>query len=75
MAYTDDLSDRDSRVAALVAAAEIYHLDAVEGQDIVDQQVDLIRQYWDDVCDAAHLTRAERNSLLALQFLNAHAFS
>lgn len=75
MAYTDDLADRDSRVAALVTAAGIYHLDAVEGQEIVDQQVDVIRQNWDDVCDAAHLARAERSSLLPLQFLNPHAFT
>ena len=74
MAYTDELGDRDSRVGLLVDAAGIYHLDRHEAVAIVDAQVTVIREQWDEVGDIARLTAADRNSLLGLQFLNPHAF-
>ena len=75
MAFTDDLGDRDARIAALVAAAGIYHLDAAAAHDIIDHQIEVIRRDWDEVCDIANLPAAERNSLMGLQFLNEHAFT
>ena len=66
---------RDSRIVALVDAAPIYHLDRSEGQDIADHQVDVIRGNWDDVCETAGLTHAQRDSLMGCPNLNPYAFS
>ena len=65
---------RDSRIAALVSAARIYHLTNAEGQDIADHQVEAIRASWDEVCDDARLTTAQRETLLGGPILNAFAF-
>ena len=64
----------ESRIAALVEAAPTYHLTSEEGREIGEQQVDTIRREWDDVCDAAHLTTAQRAGLLRGPILNPYAF-
>jgi serine/threonine-protein kinase HipA len=73
MAFTP-AGDRDARIRLLVDSAATYHLDPVEAQDIVDHQVTVIRDHWDEVCDAAELTGFQRDALMGLQFLNPHAF-
>ena len=45
---------------ALVAAAELYHLNGPSVHDIVDHQIEAISENWDDVCDAAELTMEQR---------------
>jgi len=78
-----DSGTRDSRIASLVGASPIYHLTANEGQDIADHQVSVIMENWHEVCDAACLTSAQRDSLLggrgshaaARPILNPYAFS
>ncbi len=65
---------RFSQLAGCVARCEIYHLDSVESQAIIDNQVDVIRAHWDEVCDEARLTRAQRSGLWKRQFLNPFAF-
>jgi serine/threonine-protein kinase HipA len=67
-------SGRDSRIAALVDAAPIYHLSPSEGQGTADHQVAVIRDQWDDVCEAAGLTQAQRDSLMGGPILNPYAF-
>lgn len=66
--------DRESRVAALASAAPIYHLTTGEAQQIADAFVETIRREWDEVCDAAHLTAAQRRTLLGGPILNDYAF-
>lgn len=65
---------RDSRIAPLVAAAPRFHLAPDEAQEISDHQVDTIRSNWSEVCDAAHLTAAQRTQLLGGPILNDFAF-
>jgi serine/threonine-protein kinase HipA len=72
--FGDGDSGRDSRIAAIVEAAPTYHLTANEGREIAEQQVDTIRGEWDEVCDAAHLTTAQREGLLKGPILNPYAF-
>lgn len=67
-------TDRDSRIAALVAAAPIYHLDPTEAQQIADRHVETIREEWDEVCDEGRLTSAQRHTLLGGPILNDYAF-
>lgn len=45
-----------------------------EARAIIDAQVAIVREAWDDVCDEARLTRQERDDLMGRQFLNPYAF-
>lgn len=72
--FGDGDSGRESRIAALVDAAPIYHVAPDEGRGIAEHQVDTIRREWNDVCDAAHLTTAQRDGLLKGPILNRYAF-
>lgn len=65
---------RNARIAELVGAAAIYHLDSNEARTIVDHQVAVIRAEWEDVCDAAELTAPQRSAFLHRQFLNPSVF-
>ena len=72
MAFAAD-GERDARISALVPAAAVYHLDAVDARGIVDHQRAVIRDNWGEVCDVAQLTTAQRNAFMGGQFLNPHA--
>lgn len=72
--FGDAEDGRESRIAALVNAARIYHLTSAEGQDIADRQVAVIKDNWHEVCDAARLTRSQRESLIGGPILNSYAF-
>lgn len=65
---------RFSQLAGCVARSNIYHLTPVEAQEIIDDQVDVIRSNWEEVCDEALLTEAQRTGLWERQFLNPFAF-
>ena len=66
--------ERDARISALIGAAPVYHLDAADARSIVDCQRAVIHDDWDEVCDAAQLTTAQRDAFMNRQFLNPHAF-
>ena len=66
--------DRDSRIRLLIDAADVYHLDRGEAESIVANQVATIQDEWDEVCDQAELTAAQRDAFWHHQFLNPHAF-
>ncbi len=70
----NDSHGRESRVAALIGAAPIYHLTAAQGREIADHQIEVIQRQWDEVCDTARLTDPQRKSLLAGPILNPYAF-
>ncbi|HMJ76703.1 MAG TPA: HipA domain-containing protein [Iamia sp.] len=72
MAYGPD-GERRSQVARAIDAAPGYRLDRAEAQAIVDAQVAVIRGDWDEVCDQAELTAAEREQLWGRQVLNAYS--
>ncbi|MGN6373343.1 MAG: type II toxin-antitoxin system HipA family toxin [Solirubrobacteraceae bacterium] len=64
---------RYSQLAGCVARASTYHLSKDEAQAIVDEQRSVIEAHWDDVCDEAQLTRAQRDDFWGKQFLNPFA--
>ena len=63
-----------SRIASLVEAAEVYHLDTVVASAVVDAQIQVVRETWDEVCDEAHLTALQRSTFFGRQFLNPSVF-
>jgi len=65
---------RYSQIGSCVAAAGIYRLSAVEAREIVDRQISVIEDGWDDVCDDAQLSEVDRRFLWHRQFLNPYAF-
>ena len=72
MAFGPD-GDRLSQVARCVAHAGHYHLTAQQAREIVDQQVATIHTHWDEVCDIAATSHADKERLWGRQFLNPYA--
>jgi len=64
---------RYSQVAGCVARAATYHLGRDDAQAIVDEQQSVIETHWEEVCDEAQLTQAQREDLWGKQFLNPFA--
>lgn len=52
----------------------MYHVDTAAARAIVEAQVQVIRETWDEVCDEAHLTALQRSTFLGGQFLNPFVF-
>lgn len=73
MAFGPD-GDRLSQVARCIAHAGHYHLTVQQAQDIVDHQIATIHAHWDEVCDLAATSRADKERLWGRQFLNPYAF-
>ena len=65
---------RDSRLTTALAAAAEFHLTEAAARDAIDAVIDAIRRHWDEACDQARLTEAERNGLWGREFLNAYIF-
>ncbi|MEO7636588.1 MAG: type II toxin-antitoxin system HipA family toxin [Sphingomicrobium sp.] len=64
----------DSRVALCVEAAAAFQLKEAEARGIIRDQISAIRGAWDEVCDEAGMTPADRQGLWGRQFLNPYAF-
>lgn len=73
MAYGSD-GCRVAQLAPLVAAADVYHLDRQEATALVERIVATIGEHWEEVCDSAELTSAQRNALWGTQFMNPFTF-
>ena len=73
MAFAAD-GGRVARLGALVASAANYHVDRVDAQAIVEHQVAVIRDGWDEVCEAGELTGSQRAAFMERQFLNPGVF-
>lgn len=69
MAYDRD-GTRASRLAPLIAAANVYLLTPDEAKDIVERQRTTIEEEWHDAADGARLTEADRAFLWRRQILN-----
>lgn len=65
---------RWSQLAGCVSRSAAYHLTPTRAEEIVEEQVETIRENWDIVCDEAELTDGERSSMFENQFLNPYAF-
>ncbi len=64
---------RLSQLAGCVAAAREYELTTTEARRIIDHQLEVIRDHWDDAADAARLSAAERASMWGRPILNPFA--
>ena len=72
MAFGAD-GDRLSQVARCAAHAAHYRLTQQQARAIIDHQITVIRSEWDDVCDLAAMSAADRQRLWGRQFLNPYA--
>ncbi len=72
MAFGDN-GDRLSQVARCVAHAGHYHLTTQQAHDIIDHQIAVIQDQWNEVCDLASLPAVEKQRLWQRQFLNPYA--
>lgn len=64
---------RMSQVAGSVARAATYLLSEPDARAIVDNQIEVIESQWNEVCDQAALTQADRATFWQRQFLNPYA--
>jgi serine/threonine-protein kinase HipA len=60
---------RTSRLAGCIEAAGDYLLSRAEAADLVDHQVQVIREEWAEAADTCRLTRGERDRLWERQFI------
>jgi serine/threonine-protein kinase HipA len=65
---------RDSQLNGCVEAASLYGLTAADAREIIEHQIAVIKDDWNEVCDMARLTEAGRSYFLHRQFLNPFAF-
>lgn len=63
-----------SQLALCLKAAPQFLLSDQEARTIILEQVHMIRAHWDDICDEAKLSAADRALLYGRQFLNPFAF-
>jgi serine/threonine-protein kinase HipA len=61
---------RASKLQVCLDAAANYHLDRAEAVEIIDRQLTVITEQWDEAADAAQLTELERRQLWQRQVLN-----
>jgi serine/threonine-protein kinase HipA len=66
--------DKRSRLASCRGVAAQFLLTDVEAQRIIEAQIAVIRDRWDEVCNEARLSRTDRVFLWRRQFLNDYAF-
>ncbi len=64
---------RMSQLEGCVEAAGDYLLEPREARQVIDAQLDAVHEHWEEVADAARLTRSERADLWGRQFLNPYA--
>lgn len=64
---------RMSQLAGCVEHASVYLLSAREARELVDNQLAVITDAWDEVCERARLTAVERAYFWRRQFLNPYA--
>jgi serine/threonine-protein kinase HipA len=63
-----------SQLKVCLASATSYKLSVKQAQEIIDQQLELIKANWETVCDEAKLTKLARNMMWERQFMNPFAF-
>ncbi len=66
--------DRRSRLSVCLRAASAFLLDTRKAQRIIDRQIEVIKNDWDAVCDAAGMSEVDRRYLWGRQFLNPFVF-
>lgn len=66
--------ERSSQLTTCLAASETYLLTSAEAQTIIDAQIKIIGDQWDEAADAARLTEADRRLLYRREILNEFIF-
>jgi serine/threonine-protein kinase HipA len=66
--------NRMSRLASCRAVAAAFLLSWKEADDIAEKQIEVIKKYWEGMCDEAELSEIDRKLLWGRQFLNPFAF-
>ncbi len=66
--------NRTSTLATCMEAAPNFQLGQSAARDIIDRQINTIRDEWDDICEEAALTEIERNQFGQRMFLNDSIF-
>ncbi len=65
---------RMSQLAGCVARASTYLLTLGAAREIIDHQIEVIKNEWDEVCELAHMSEVDRLFFWERQFLNPYAF-
>ncbi|WP_295398854.1 type II toxin-antitoxin system HipA family toxin [uncultured Thiocystis sp.] len=63
---------RDSRLVTCLAAAPAFGLTHNQARGLIDHQRATLDNAWDEVCDEAELSRAERDTLWQRSFINPY---
>ncbi|CAN5509731.1 HipA domain-containing protein [soil metagenome] len=66
--------NRSSQIAVCLEAAPAFLVSKTDARSIVSNQIKIIVQQWDSVCDEAELTVVDRRFFWRRQFLNPFAF-
>jgi len=69
LAYSRD-GQRDSNLALLIEAAEVYDLSREEATESVHSMIHSMRSTWDEAADFAELTEVDKKTLWGHQFLH-----
>lgn len=64
--------ERASHVRVCLEAASVYHLDPAAAVEIIDHQLSVIEDQWDDAAEVAQLTALEKRQLWQRQILNPY---
>lgn len=67
-------NQRMSQLKNCLAACRYFLLSEDEAKTIIDRQVSIIEQHWNDVCAEAQLSEVDKKLFWRRQFLNAYAF-
>jgi len=67
--------DRMSRLTTCLAAAPHFLVSEEKACSIINTQIQIIRENWDEICDEAELNEIDRALLWNRQFLNAYALA
>jgi serine/threonine-protein kinase HipA len=65
---------RMSQLAGCLERASTYMLTEGEARDLIDHQVEVIEDEWQQVCDLAEMPTVDRSFFWGRQFLNPYAF-
>jgi len=65
---------RMSQLAGCLEHAWTYMLTEPDARELIDHQVEVIAHEWNEVCDLARMTEADRSFFWGRQFLNRYAF-
>lgn len=68
-------SDRSSRLATCINAANQFLLTRDEAIALIEDQLGTIKRNWADICNEASLSQAEQTYFWGRQFLNPYAFN